>query len=147
MDKFEQEIAVLVDKWASEERELVPTFITKALIDGHIGGLARANEHTPFFEHYTHKGVRNDVGKYLAKKFGDTAGEGGKQLVLDGFEHLQRYYIIKRDGVEVPVLFEQITDEEFRAKAKMLRRRGAACYAHADEIERYIDLRKPAAAA
>lgn len=146
-DKFDEEIAILVAKWDDAGRELVPSFITKALIDSHIGGLARANVHTPFFEHYTYKGVRQDVGRYLSKRYGDNDKPEEKQHALPGFEHLQRHYIIKRGDEEVPVYFEQITDEEFRAKAKMLRRRGAACFAHADEIERFIDLRKTQSAA
>lgn len=144
VEKYEHEIASLVAKWDEEGRDLVPAFLTKALVDSHVGGLARANEHTPFFEHYTYNGARQHVGSYLSKKYGDDEAEP-EQHVLPGFDHLQRYYIIRRGDEDVPVLFEQVTDEEFRAKAKMLRRRGSACFAHADEIERFVELRAKAA--
>jgi hypothetical protein len=140
-EKYEHEIAALVDKWADASRELVPSFLTKALIDNHVGGLARANEHTPFFEHYTYRGVRDHVGKYLLKKYG-MSDEDKKQKTFPGFEHLQTHYMVKRGEEIVPVEVDLISDDDLYANAKMLRRRGKACYAHADEIERFIEFRR-----
>lgn len=140
-EKFEGEIAALVSAWVDTGKDLVPAFITKALVDRHIGGLARANEHTPFFEHYTYKGVRQHVGTYISNLYDDKDAEDDQvQRTLPGFEFLQRRYIVKRGHDEIAVAVEHMTSAERQAKAQMLRRRGKACYAHADEMDRFDKL-------
>lgn len=141
--KFELEIATTVAEWDKAGKELVPAFITHEIITKHEAGLARQNEHTDFFKHYAYLGHRKDVGTYIAKVYGDTDDERKKlELVLPGFEHIQRRYVIKRNGEDVAVHPNDMTDEEIDAREQLLRRRGRACFAHADELKRFKSLRK-----
>lgn len=141
-NKFEIEIAAHVAAWDRAGKELVPAFITHEIITKHEPGLARTNEHTEFFKHYTYKGHRKDVGSYIAKMYGD---DDDKQKTLDqflpGFEHVQRRYVIKRGSEDVAVLVEQMTDDEIDARVQLLKRRGRACLAHADELARFKAIR------
>lgn len=142
-NKFEVEIATIVQKWIDEGREIVPAFVTQEIIKSHEHGLARNNEHTEFWKHYAYKGHRKDVGSYIAKNFGDDESEEKEhQHVLPGFEHVQRHYVINRGGGPVMVPVGQMTDAEIRARVQLLRRRGAGCMAHADELERFMNLRE-----
>ncbi len=47
------------------------------------------------------------------------------------------YYVVERDGEEVGYPVHDCTDEELEAKRLQYRTMGFACFAHADEIERY----------
>lgn len=78
------------------------------------------------------------------------------QMVLKGFEQLQMAYTILRphqekndagDLVEVTepeiVPTDELTNDELRGKVAELRGMGAGCYRHADELERYRQIRFP----
>lgn len=71
--------------------------------------------------------------------------DGVEQLVMPGFDHLQQRYFISRDGETCIVKIDDMTDDEIEAKAKEREAMGRACYAHADELRRYRELRKSAA--
>lgn len=66
------------------------------------------------------------------------------QLPFPGFEaqHLQWGYQVRRDGREMNVPIEQLTDGELAGKAEEYRKMGQACYAHAAELDRFIEWRK-----
>jgi Rps23 Pro-64 3,4-dihydroxylase Tpa1-like proline 4-hydroxylase len=68
-----------------------------------------------------------------------------RQMVLDGFERLQRYYAFEERGVQVAVPVEDMSDAQLEAKEVELMAMGAGCYQHADEIRRYRDQRRSAA--
>jgi hypothetical protein len=141
-ETFETEIAVVVAQWDKAGRDLVPSFITNELVQSHKHGLARANEHTPFFEHYTYKGLRQHVGAFISKNYGDDdRDEKIDQQVLPGFDFVQRRYVITRGDEKVAVLVECMTDDELDAHVQFLRRRGQACMSHADELARFKHLR------
>jgi len=141
---FELEIAATIEAWRTAGKVLVPQFITHEIITKHEPGLARTNEHTEFFKHYAYKGHRKDVGAYIAKVLTDEedSEKHVKSLLLPGFDFVQTHYVIKRGGGDVGVPVDQMTDEECHARAEMIRRRGTACLAHADELDRYVLLRK-----
>jgi hypothetical protein len=146
---FELEIAAVVTAWDAAGKELVPAFITHEIITKHEPGLARQNAHTDFFKHYAYKGHRKDVGAYIAKAFGDNDADEKKkmELVLPGFEHVQRRYIVTRNGEDVAVQTTDMTKAERVARVQLLRRRGKTCLAHADELERFDTLLTSAAVA
>lgn len=144
-EAFAREIALTVHKWRDANRVLVPQFITHEIITlREASGLARTNENTEFFKYYAYKGHRQDVGSYISKEFPDADDKkpDKKQYVMDGFEYVQRYYIVKRDGDDVAVPVDAMTDVEIDARTQLLRRRGQTCLAHADELARYKELRR-----
>lgn len=85
--------------------------------------------------------VRQRLNRYKLK----AEATPDTQIVLDGFERLQRDYLIDEDGTQVAVPVHEMTDAQLEAKATELRAMGAGCYQHADEIERYRSTRRDAA--
>lgn len=63
---------------------------------------------------------------------------------LDGFEHVQRSYLVDRDGEPVEVPTDLLTDAELLAKADMLDKFAFANRAHAVELRRYVGTRRVA---
>ncbi|GAC1573008.1 MAG: hypothetical protein NVS3B5_02270 [Sphingomicrobium sp.] len=140
--RFEREVADVVDRWAAEGKRLQPQFIANEIIQNHEGGLARQNDDVDFLRHYTFKGVRQSVGAYISKKFGDTrADRESIAAILPGFEYVQTHYVIGSgdDAEGVPV--ETMSDDDIDARAQLLMRRGDSLHAHADELLRFKRLR------
>lgn len=144
--KFDQEVANKIAQWAAAGRDIVPSFITHEIVQSHVGGLARQNEHTLFWEHHTYKSLREDVGRYITKAYGKE-DEEKKAVLLPGFEYVQQFYIVRRGDEDVAVAPAAMSDEEIDAKVQLLRRRGTACFAHADEFDRYKKMRGSSKAA
>lgn len=68
-----------------------------------------------------------------------------RQLVLEGFERLQRYYALEERGELIAIPVDAMTDAQLEAKQAELIAMGAGCYQHAEEIQRYRDARRAAA--
>lgn len=64
------------------------------------------------------------------------------QISLEGFEHLQDYYVVTRNKEQVAVRVDHLTDSEIDVKANEYDSMGSTCLAHADELRRYKDLRR-----
>ncbi|QDP58786.1 MAG: hypothetical protein GOVbin1573_73 [Prokaryotic dsDNA virus sp.] len=88
---------------------------------------------------YEHVGrvVKKVIGLYQPKPAGD------EQLVLDGFDHLQRAYPVLRDGDRVLVPTDQLTDDELRDRAAEYDAMAEGCRLHAQEIRAFIGSRTP----
>lgn len=82
--------------------------------------------------------VKRCIGKYTAKP------ETDSQLVLPGFDHLQRGYQVDREGVRVLVPTDLLTDEELEARAAEYGEMAKGCIAHAKEIRAFIKARAAA---
>ena len=81
-------------------------------------------------------------------KVAGAAADDPDQGRLPGFDHLQRAYLVARNGEPAVVPIAHLTDGEIRGKAAELRGMADGCIAHAAELERYADERDiPAAAA
>lgn len=59
-----------------------------------------------------------------------------RALVLPGFKHLQTAYLVNRGGTQHVVPLGQMTTGELEGKEQELRRMGAGCFEHADELAR-----------
>ncbi len=81
--------------------------------------------------------VRVAVRKGLGMEFKRDSEPDG-QMLLPGYEHIRRAYLIERDDVQKIVPIEQIADEELEEKIREYRTMGKGCFAHADELERYL---------
>lgn len=90
--------------------------------------------------------LRDEVRQQINRMKVKTEQEdGSEQLVMPGFEHLQQRYFVDRDGENCIVKINEMSDDEIEAKAQEREAMGRACYAHADELRRYRELRKSAA--
>lgn len=64
--------------------------------------------------------------------------ERDAQMVLDGFERLQRAYLVRRDDDSVLVPINQLTYDEGMAKVREYERMAAGCKLHSEELRRYF---------
>lgn len=86
--------------------------------------------------------IRTLLGRVTRSDKHEKTTEGDRSGFLPGFEYLQAWYDIDRDGERVVVPIEQCSRPELEAKAEEIRRMGRGCFAHALEIERYLDERE-----
>jgi hypothetical protein len=84
--------------------------------------------------------VKECIGKYEPKA--QTEG----QLVLPGFDHVQRAYPVVRGGERVLVPTDLLTDEEIDDRCEDLRVMARGCIAHVKELEAFRDMRRAASA-
>lgn len=75
--------------------------------------------------------VRKCIGKF------DARPETDPQLVLDGFEHLQKAYTVQRGGQTVLVPIDQLTDIEIELRAQDYEKMAKGCLAHSRELRSY----------
>lgn len=85
--------------------------------------------------------VRSCIKKYKPAPTTDS------QLVLPGFDHLQKSYFMDRDGESVLVPVDQCTDAELQSRAREYDDMARGCRAHAFEIRKYVEVRQPVEAA
>lgn len=81
--------------------------------------------------------VRAEVGRWKS-----TPQQKDKQMILAGFEYLQKAYCIERNNTPTIVPIEKMTHEEIQAKANEYERMAEGCRKHADELRRYEQIRK-----
>lgn len=67
------------------------------------------------------------------------------QIVMDGFDHMQKAYTVNRDGEQVLVPVDMLTAEEIEARARELEAMAKGCVAHARELRAYAAERAVAA--
>ena len=144
-DKLTDEINRILDDLTSRGETWDAKWIAHAVCNGHSDGLTDAPD-ADFWRWCGYKECREQVRRCINHRAGDKPTADPRQLRLPGYEHLQAYYVVNRDGADVGVPVTHLTDLEIEAKAGMYRTMGAACYAHADELDRYRRLRRNAAA-
>lgn len=83
--------------------------------------------------------VKDCIGDYRPKPTVDA------QLVLDGFDHLQKAYPVEREGIRVLVPIHLLSDAELEARAVEYVEMARGCIAHAKEIRAFIKARQVAA--
>jgi hypothetical protein len=83
--------------------------------------------------------IKQCIGKYQPTPDQD------RQLVLDGFDHLQTGYPVERNGERMLVPTDQISDEELLARAAEYEEMARGCRQHAKEIRAYVKARQAAA--
>ena len=80
--------------------------------------------------------VKSCVGKYDAKP-----KQGDPQLVLPGFNYLQKAYTVPRDGVVALVPVDMMTDDELLARANEYTAMAIGCRKHARELKDFVSKR------
>lgn len=141
--KYEAIIAAKVSEWDGAGKDLNPTWITHEICQMYEAALVAGDDGSDFWRHFTYKACRQETGRFIAKHYGDESdGPEAEQQCFPGFDFVQRRYIVERNGDEVAVLTETMTDDELDAKERELRRRGQSCLAHADELARFKHLRQ-----
>jgi len=129
------EIELVIEQLeANHARKLHPDWITQAVMYRHTG---IDGEDADFYQCVGRAHVREAVRQRLNRFRAKAEVEADKQLVLEGFERLQKRYLITEDGEQVAIRVQDMTSAQRKLKANELRTMGAGCYQHADELERY----------
>lgn len=89
--------------------------------------------------------VKEIVTKVIGK-FSPKEDAPDRQLVLDGFQHLQVAYTFERHGQTALVPVDQCSEIELIARAKEYDEMAKGCRAHAREIREYVAARAGQAA-
>ena len=130
----------IADKVASGQT-IVVEWLTNEIISAKsaIEGADAAFYRTCAFSHVKEI-VKRSIGKYDKRE-----PETDRQIVMDGFEHLQIAYTVERQGDVVLVPVNQLTDHELLARAREYDEMARGCRSHAREIRDYVRERSEAA--
>ena len=142
--RLKQEINQMLDRLAKRSSIWDAKSIAHAICNNHSDALAPGEE-ADFWRHAGYRHTRETVRKIINQRAGDRPDQDDGQLKLPGYDHLHAYYIVSRNGEDVGIPVYDMTDEEIEAKAQTYRSMAAACYAHADELDRFRTLRRQAA--
>ena len=134
----QREIARKLESLFEEAKpdEVNPAWVTQAIFADHP---SIAGEDTDFYRVCSHVKVRDEVRQQLNRL---TARLPDSQLTLEGFEHLQEYYAVPRNGEAIHVRIDLLDDDEIEAKIQEHESRGRGMLEHAAELRRYLDLRR-----
>lgn len=139
-DKLIVEITKKLDRLEAAGDDLVATWVAHEICKDHRAGLAgEETEDKHFWQHCGYQETRDQVRRCINKRLGLPELEEikSKQLLLPGYAHVQRYYMVVRKGEEVGVATERLTDAELDEKSNLYMRMGAACFEHARELLRF----------
>lgn len=142
-DRLTAEINAVLDELADEGSEWRAAWIAHQICERHAPGLGDG-EDADFWRHCGYADCRREVTRCINRRAGDRPESDPGQLTLPGYEHLHAYYVVDRDGQEVGVPVHDMTAPELESKVRHYRKMGAACFAHANEIERYMESRASA---
>lgn len=81
--------------------------------------------------------VKRVVGDYRPKASATTDA----QIVMDGFDHMQRAYTVDRDRETVLVPVHLLSDVEIEGRALELEAMAKGCILHARELREFLRLR------
>lgn len=143
-EKLRNEINDVLERLRARGEVLQPQWITQEICQRHRSGLAStadAEYHIAFWEFSGYTLTRKLTTRCI-NDLDDAADQRAAKPLLPGFEFLQRHYVINRDGVDVGVPIEESTDAELLAKAALYRAQSTRLLAHADELDRYVELRR-----
>lgn len=135
-DRLNIEINAKLDALAADKRPWVAKWIAHSICGDHEDGLGDGDD-ALFWRHCGYEEVRDQVRRCINKRAGDRIEEDAAQPKLPGYEHVHAYYLVSRDGEEIAVPTTDLTDDEIGLRAAQYRSMGAACFAHADELDRF----------
>lgn len=138
MSELVKEIRDMTDSSVHRGVSVNPDWVTKQIIDQHS---EITGDDSDFYLCTSKETVRDQVRKQLNrfKLSPDKALMADPQIVLPGFERLQRAYLIDIGEQQIAVPIEKMTFQQRQRKVAELRAMGAGCYLHANELERYND--------
>jgi hypothetical protein len=88
------------------------------------------------------RAIRHEVRQQLnQRKFEGSAPQQGT-FVTDGFEYLKAGYAVERDGHQLHLVLDQLTDRELLAKADEYDSMSDSLRKEASELRRYVSLRQ-----
>lgn len=140
-DHLVADIHHALDALEAEQKPWQAAWVAHAICSKHRDGIVQG-EHSEFWQYCGYEECRDLVRRCINKRAGDKPEHEGPQLSLPGYQRLQSYYIVRREGEDVGVSVYELTDEELDDKEATYRALGEGCFAHANEINRFKKGRK-----
>jgi hypothetical protein len=103
---------------------------------GEIGG-----EGAALYRYCTRAHVNRIVKRVVGKYDVEARAVQDAQIVLEGFEHLQRAYTVPRDEKTVLVPISKCTDQELLIRADEYEKQAKGCRLHARELRSFVKAR------
>jgi hypothetical protein len=132
------EAVEIIDGALSQGQTIAPDWITNAIVAAHPLPDDFEGDDAEYTEicrwSHTRDVVRKAVGRFKA----NPKLEIDDQLTMPGWEHLQKGYLVTRDGEQQLVPVSHLRPMELERKAKEYEQMGRGCFAHAQEIRRYV---------
>ena len=136
------EINDVLNRLATQGQEWRAQWVAHEICARHEGGIVDGDD-GDFWRGNGYMAVRELVTRAINKRAGDKQDlPKSLQMSMFGWEHLQDYYIVTRDGEDIGIPVTSLTAAELRGKAETYRKMGAACFAHADELDRFSAVRR-----
>ena len=138
--QMRQEVRAIIITAVESGRVVDPAWVCQYLVAQHAD---IAGPDVEWYRIHAYENLRQIIGRVVREFHLNPEDhlEPDPQMILPGFEHVQKAYAIQRDGRNMIIPIEQLSDEEILAKCDELRRMAKGCYQHADELERYLDER------
>lgn len=137
---LEREVRAIIRERIDRGLLANPDWVTEAVVSNHKGISGDDKDWYCICAYaYIRAVVRKCVQRY---KVAPTLEAVDQQLVLEGFRHVQKAYLIERRGKQVVVPINRLNEVEIRSKMQELRGMGQGCFEHADELSRYLDERR-----
>lgn len=138
------EIKQLVEAAIGQTKAMPADWIKMSVIARHPLPGNWTGDHRDFAVLCIHSHVRSEV-KDALRKMKVREDLGDPQITMEGFNRLQRAYIIERNNELVVVPLELCTTAELLAKAEELQAKIEGMAEHRAEILRYLSLQRAAA--
>ncbi len=135
------EINDRIDAMQAQGEVVAATWIAHGICIEHKAGLVEDCDDAEFFQWCAYTAVRDLVRREINRRGSDHEREyRPAQIMLPGFEreHIQDYYLVRRDTEEVMVPVVAMTDDEVRQKIALYRSMADSNMAHADELNRFL---------
>lgn len=95
-------------------------------------------EGAPLYRYCTREHLNRLVKKAVGKYDVEARSVQDQQIVMEGFEHLQRAYTVPRKEKIVLVPIYRCTDEELLLRADEYDKQAVGCQKHATELRRFV---------
>lgn len=145
-NQLTEQIHTVLDRLTADGAEWRPALIADEVVRSHDAGLAEGDD-ALFWRHCGYAETRREVTRCINARAGDRpTGDSDPQFVFPGYQHLQRYYVVQRDGEDMGVPVFEMTDLEIESKVALYRAQARAQLAHANELIEYRAARRKSTA-
>lgn len=127
------EVSGLVEERIERGETTETSWLTQAIVSEHPG---IEGDDVDWYLLCAHEHV-SDTVRTVVRRYKPSEEKPDSQLILDGFERVQRAYAIERSGKSFIVPTHLLSDGEIATKVSELRGMAAGCHQHADELERF----------
>lgn len=129
------EVTELIERAICNNRIVAAQWLAHELMKSHEAGIEGAAS-PDWHIQCAYEGVKNAV-REAVRRYEPSEAESDPQIIMQGFERLQKAYSVQRDGQHKVIPIDYLTDAEIDAKVDELECMAAGCTKHAEELKRY----------